>query len=133
MLSRKPINELKFYFDLDLKIMAIMNPDTIATLMPAATAVIAPDKTPNIPNLSTPSKAPFTSPAPKPVIGTVIPDPANFLMGSNQPTTCRIAPITTNETKIRAGVQLVFKISNCPSKHTKPPITNAHKKFIVSL
>ena len=111
----------------DLKIKANIYPNPTAAVIPADVAVNPPLNIPKIPNSFTASIAPLARDAPKPIMGTVIPDFANSFIGSNNITACKKTPISSNKTSILAEVILVLIIKIWASKHTKPPTPNTIK------
>ncbi len=82
-----------------------------AAAIPPAVAVIPPVNIPRIPSFATASMAPLARLAPKPIMGTVMPDFANSLIGSNMPIACKKTPISSNKTSILADVILVLIIN----------------------
>ena len=86
------------------------NAAVTATAIPAAAADTPPVNIPTNPSFLTAFITPSASVPPKPTIGTVMPELANFLIGANRPTAPKKTPIETNRVNIRDGVILVRKI-----------------------
>ena len=85
-------------------------PAITAMVIPPAVAVSPPVNTPSNPSFSTASFTPFARAYPKPVSGTVAPAAANSANGLYRPIAVRNTPMTTYDTKIRAGVSFVLSI-----------------------
>ena len=75
------VAKLSVYFAFGLKIIPIIRPEIIATVIPADVAISPPFSIPKIPYSLIAFTTPLYSAYPKPVMGTVAPAPAKFTSG----------------------------------------------------
>lgn len=101
-----------FYFVPDLVTKATMRPLIIAAVIPAEPEESGPVTIPSQPVSFIISRVPLANVYPKPVRGTVAPQPAKLTRWLYKPTASRITPRTTKLTSIRAGVSFVRSIKS---------------------
>lgn len=95
------------YFVLALNISEKTKAKITAAAIPPAVASSPPVNAPKSPLACAPEIAPLAKDAPKPMIGTLMPALANSEIGAKTLKACKIMPISTKVTSMRAEVMFV--------------------------